>query len=163
MPVVYFLIGVQGAGKSTWARANAERLQAAVLASDDIRNELEAQGREAATEGDRVFATLEARLGQWVDQGRNVMVDATHARRRWRDKSLAIARKHGARPVAVWFDVPLAVCRERNARKPGGLKWGERVVPDDILLDVARSFEPPAPGEFDEVWRVTFEGDVIAI
>ncbi len=163
MPTVYFLIGVQGAGKSTWARANAGRLQASILASDDIRNELEARGIDAATKGDRVFAILEARLGQWVDQGRNVIVDATHARRRWRAKGLTMARKHGARTAAVWFDVPLDVCRERNGYKLGGLRWGERSVPDDILLDVARSLESPTTAEFDEVWRVTIAGEVVAI
>jgi predicted kinase len=163
MPIVYILIGVQGAGKSAWARLNAERLNAAILASDEMRNELEAQGIDAATEGDRVFAMVEQRLGQLVDSDRNVIVDATHARRRWRAKHLGIARKHGARTVAVWFDLPRAVCLARNAAKPGGLRWGERVVPEAILRDVARGFEPPSDGEFDEVWRMTVEGSVTTI
>ena len=45
--MLYVLIGIQGAGKSTWAKANAGRLQAAIVASDDIRNELEAGGIDA--------------------------------------------------------------------------------------------------------------------
>lgn len=154
MSVVYLLIGVQGSGKSTWARANAEKLNAVVLASDEIRNELEARGIDASTEGDQVFTIVEARLGQLVDKGKNVIVDATHARRKWREKHLAIARKHGANVIAVWLDVPLAVSLARNAQKPGGLRWGERVVPKEILLGVAQGFEPPTEEEFDEVWRV---------
>lgn len=154
VPVVYLLIGVQGSGKSTWVRANAERLNAAVLASDEVRNELEARGIDASTEGDQVFAIVEERLGRLVDEGKNVIVDATHARRRWREKHLAIARKHGAKVVAVWLDVPLAVCLTRNAQKPGGPRWGERVVPKEVLLGVAQGFEPPTKKEFDEVWRI---------
>jgi predicted kinase len=154
MSTVYLLVGVQGSGKSTWARANAERLKAVILASDEVRNELEARGIDASTEGDQVFAIVEERLGQLVDEGKNVIVDATHARRKWREKHLGIARKHGAKVVAVWLDVPLAISLTRNAQKPGGLRWGERVVPKEILLGVAQSFEPPTKEEFDEVWRL---------
>jgi predicted kinase len=154
-PTAYLLVGVQGAGKSTWARANAERLGAVVLASDEVRNELEAQGIDAAREGDRVFAIVEQRLGQRLEEGKNVIVDATHARRRWREREIAVARAHGAKVIAVWFDVPLAVCLQRNARKPGGLRWGERLVPAQVVLGVARDFEEPKVGEFDEVWRLS--------
>lgn len=154
MPSVYFLIGVQGAGKSTWARANAKRLRAVVLASDAIRNELEAQGVDATNEGDRVFAMVEERLGKLLAQGRNVIVDATHARRRWRERELAVARTHSAKRIAVWLDVPFTLALERNQTKPGGKLWGERVVPEDVLRAVSRKFEPPELGEFDEVWRL---------
>ncbi|MGH2522053.1 MAG: AAA family ATPase [Anaerolineales bacterium] len=153
MPTAYILIGVQGSGKSIWAHANAGRLNAVVLASDEIRNELEAQGIDATNEGDRVFATVEARLGRLLDEGQNVIVDATHARVRWREKEVAVARRRGAKVIAVWFDVPLGVAIERNAGRPGG-PWGERVVPKNVLLGVAHGFQPPISGEFDEVWRL---------
>src|SRR3989304_4723401 len=100
-------MGVQGSGKSTWARENAERLGAAVIASDEIRNELEALGIDATDEGDRVFAEVEARMDALLAQGRDVMVDATHALKAWRAKETAIARRRGARPGAPWVDRPL--------------------------------------------------------
>ncbi len=161
MPTVYFLIGVQGSGKSTWACANADRLGAVILASDEVRNELEAQGIDATDQGDQVFAMVEERLGQWVDERQNVIVDATHARIKWREKEVAIARQHGAKVIAVWFVVPLAVCLARNRQKPGGPRWGERVVPEEFLRGVARGFEKPTVGEFDEVWRVSTDGERI--
>jgi predicted kinase len=151
------MIGVQGAGKSTWARANAQRLSAVILASDEVRNELEAEGIDASDKGDLTFGIVEQRLGQWLTEGKNVIVDATHARRRWREKEIAAARARGAEVIAVWLDVPVAVCLERNRRKPGGPRWGERVVPEQVLLGVARGFEPPQVGEFDEVWHVRGE------
>jgi predicted kinase len=154
MSIVYLMIGVQGAGKSTWARANAKRLRARILASDAIRNELEAQGIDATNEGDRVFAIVEERLSKLLARGQNVIVDATHARRRWRARELTVARTHGARLIAVWLDAPLELALERNQNKPGGKLWGERVVPEEVLYAVARKFEPPELGEFDEVWRL---------
>lgn len=154
MPSVYFMVGVQGSGKSTWARANAKRLRAVVLASDAVRNELEAQGIDATNEGDRVFAIVEERLGTLLAQGRNVIVDATHARRRWRARELAVGRLHGAKRIAVWLDVPLPLALERNQNKPGGKLWGERVVPEAVLRSVSRRFEPPGLDEFDEIWHL---------
>jgi predicted kinase len=151
MPSLYVLVGIQGAGKTTWARANAERLDAVVVASDDIGNELEAAGVDPTNEGDRVFAIFDERVARLLDAGRNVIADATHARGSWRANILAIAHQRGAQRVAIWLDVPLAVARERNARKPGGPLWGNRVVAEEVLLGVWRTFEPPAASEFDEI------------
>lgn len=152
--MLYVLIGIQATGKSTWARANAARLRAEVVASDEIRNELEAQGVPAETEGDRVFAIFEARVARLLDEGRNVIADATHARRAWRANILALARQRAVPVVGVWFQAPLAVSRARNAQKPGGPKWGDRVVADEVLVDMWRRFEPPGAEEFDEIWKI---------
>jgi predicted kinase len=153
MTSVYVLIGLQGSGKSTWARANARRLNARLVASDEIRNELEAVGIPAADQGDRVFAVLAERVAQHLDAGRNVIVDATHIRRAWRQAVLALARERGARRVAVWFDLPLEAALTGNARKPGG-GWGDRPVPVEVVTDLSREFEPPGDDEFDEVIRI---------
>jgi predicted kinase len=157
LPITLFvLIGVQGAGKSTWARANAARLGAVIVASDDIRNELEAAGVDATDRSDDVFDLLEERVARLLDEGTSVLVDATHARRDWRKNILAVACERGARRVAIWFDVPLEAALARNARRPGG-RWGERPVPEPFLLDVWQGFEPPGEGEFDEVVRLRLE------
>lgn len=150
---LFVLIGVQGSGKSTWARAHADRLNAVVVASDEIRNELEAAGMDAMGLGDHVFAILEGRVDRLLAQGRSVLADATHARRAWRANVLAIARRRHARRIAIWLDLPLEVVRERNRSKPGG-DWGNRVIPEDLLINYWSQFEPPGADEFDEVWKL---------
>ncbi len=67
---------------------------------------------------------------------------------------MAIARQRGVRKVAVWLNVPLGTSRARNARKPGGPQWGDRIVPDEVLTDMWRRFEPPGVEEFDEIWQI---------
>ena len=153
MPTVYLLLGAQGSGKSTWAGANAERLEATVLASDEVRNELERTGAGDPNDGNRVFQIVEAELDSLLAQGRNVIVDATHARWTWRRGEIAVARGRGAHVVGVWFDAPLDLCLARNATRPGG-GWGDRTVPDDLLKWVWEGFEKPGADEFDEVWRI---------
>jgi len=152
--VLYVLIGIQATGKSTWAAANAARLEAVVVASDDIRNELEAAGIPAEHDGDRVFAIFEERVAHWLDLGRNVIADATHARRPWRVNVMRLARQRGVPVVAVWFQAPLEVSRARNARKPGGARWGDRVTADEVLVDMWQHFDPPGADEFDEIWKI---------
>jgi predicted kinase len=153
-PTLYVLIGIQGSGKSTWARANAGRLESVIVASDEIRNEMVAAGIDPTDLGDQVFATLEDRLAQHLSAGRNVIADATHVRRSWRANQIAIARRLGARVVAIWFDLPMVITRERNARKPGGDLWGDMVIPDTVLREMTETFEPPGADEFDEIVTV---------
>ncbi|MCC7358662.1 MAG: ATP-binding protein [Anaerolineales bacterium] len=149
-PVLYVLIGVQGAGKSTWAAANAARLKAEVVASDAIRNELESAGRPAEGRGDEVFAVLVERVAAGLAAGRNVIADATHVRRAWRQATLAVAQAQHARRVAVWFDLPLEVSLARNAQRPGG-SWGHRRVEAGEIRQLWRETEPPGADEFDEI------------
>jgi protein phosphatase len=153
MPTLYVLIGVQGAGKTTWAAANAERLQAEVVASDAIRNELEAAGHPAVGRNEQVFKELAERVGSCLAAGRSVIADATHVRRAWRAATLAAARREHARRVAVWFDVPLEVSLARNAQRPGGL-WGDRRVDENLIRQLWRTIEPPGLDEFDEIVTV---------
>lgn len=152
-PVLYLLIGVQGAGKSTWAAANAARLEAQVVASDAIRNELDAAGHPAEGHSDEVFAVLAERVGAGLQAGRNLIADATHVRRGWRQATLAVAGAQHARRVAVWFDVPLEVCLARNAQRPGG-PWGDRRVDEDLIRQLWQATEPPGLDEFDEIVTV---------
>jgi predicted kinase len=88
-----------------------------------------------------------------LDAGRSVIADATHVRRDWRRKPLALARQRGAKRVAVWFDLPLEVCLARNAAKPGG-GWGAHPVPLEVLTGMWRGLEPPGADEFDEVMKI---------
>lgn len=112
------------------------------------------QGQAAEAEnGDAVFAIFNRRLGKLVQAGKTVISDATHVRRVWRKDEIEWARLFGAKVICVWLDVPLEICLQRNALRYG-LAWGERVVSEEFVRQLAESFEPPLNGEFDEVWKV---------
>jgi predicted kinase len=67
-------------------------------------------------------------------------VDATnlspHERRQW----IKMAKSFGYEVQAVFFDVPLEVCLERNSKR-------DRPVGDDVMHKMAERLKPPA---FDE-------------
>ncbi|MGD0870662.1 MAG: AAA family ATPase [Bryobacteraceae bacterium] len=130
---IVVLVGLPGSGKSTYW----ERLGAPALSSDRIRGLL-ADDETDQTIHDRVFQTVRYLLRQRLELGRPVTyIDATNLTPEDRRPFLEMGRAHGCEVEAVFFDVPLAVCRERNARR-------RRVVPEEALAKMAAKLVPPA-------------------
>ncbi len=154
MSTLYILIGAQGSGKTRWAQRNHKRLNAVVLASDDVRNDMIAQGSGDPRNGDQVFAEVEQRLRALLATGQDVILDATHWRHMYRTYALAAARDYGYRTIAVWFNLPLAVVQAHNAARPGS-DWGRRPEEPDFVTHIYSGLEPPEKDEFDEIWEVT--------
>ena len=61
---------------------------------------------------------------------------------------IQLAQSHQAEIEAVFFDVPLAVCLERNRRRP-------RQVPEDILAKMSAKLQPPTHEEgFHKILKI---------
>ena len=133
---IVVLVGLPGSGKSTYL----ERIGAAGLSSDAIRKLL-ADDETDQTIHDRVFQTLRYLLRHRLALGRPVTyIDATNLTPGERQPYIGIGREYGCELDAVFFDVPLDVCRERNIRR-------HRVVPEDALAKMAAKLVPPTVEE----------------
>jgi predicted kinase len=133
---IVVLVGLPGSGKSTWL----ERQGIVAISSDWIRQVL-ADDPTDQTIHPRVFLTMRYLLRHRLAIGRPVSyVDATHLTPDERRPYVKIAQWYGCDVEAVYFDVPLEVCRERNLRR-------NRVVPDDALERMALKLTQPALAE----------------
>jgi predicted kinase len=67
-------------------------------------------------------------------------IDATNLTPQERAPYIGIGRAFGCEMEALYFDIPVEVCRQRNAAR-------HRVVPNDILLTMAAKLVPPSAAE----------------
>ncbi len=130
------LVGLPGSGKSTWL----ERQGIVAISSDWIRQVL-ADDPTDQTIHTRVFLTMRYLLRHRLAIGRLVSyVDATHLTPEERRPYVKIAQWYGCDIEAVYFDVPLEVCRERNLRR-------NRIVPDEAMERMVLKLAPPELAE----------------
>jgi predicted kinase len=133
---IIVLTGLPGSGKSTWL----ERRGVTALSSDWVRLVL-ADDMTDQSIHPRVFQTLRYLLRHRLAMGRpETYVDATHLTPEERRPYIQIARWYGCEAEAVFFDVPLETCRERNRAR-------NRVVPDEAMLLMAAKLRPPSVEE----------------
>jgi predicted kinase len=133
---VVLAIGLPGSGKTTWFK----RRGVTPLSSDLLRTILFDDITEQRYQG-LVFSTLRSLLrARLIARMPWNYVDATnlspHERRQW----IKMAISFGYEVQAVFFDVPLEVCMERNGKR-------DRPVSEDVMQKMAERLKPPV---FDE-------------
>ena len=145
---VVLAIGLPGSGKTTWYK----RRGVTPLSSDMLRTILFDDITDQRYSG-LVFSTLRSLLrARLIAKMPWNYVDATnlsaHERRQW----IKMAKSFGYEAQAVYFDVPLAVCMERNSKR-------ERRVADDVMQKMAERLRPPSFKEgFSKITVVRVKG-----
>ncbi len=133
---IVILVGLPGSGKSTYL----ERLGVTALSSDLIRQLLADDATDQTIHG-RVFNTIRYLVRQRLAIGRQLTyVDATHLTPDERRPYIKIAQAYACEAEALFFDVPLEVCLERNRGRA-------RVVPEEAVRAMAAKLVPPSVDE----------------
>ena len=142
--------GAPGTGKSTLARALAERVDAVVISSDEVRRELEREnvisgsigeldaGLYSAENVSVVYDTIARRAEEQLRLGRSVILDATWNNPELRQLAYRLAERAYAKTVELVCGLPVADASQRVQTRPRGAS--------DATADIAVALG----GRFDE-------------
>lgn len=134
-PSLILLVGIPGSGKTTYAENYiAEHNNTVHISSDQIRAEL--FGNEA-TQGDnnQVFALMQSRTIEALNNGQSVVYDATNVTRKDRSYIIALCPKFVKIEChIVW--APIETCIERDASR-------DRTVGKAVIDKMLKRFQAP--------------------
>jgi predicted kinase len=129
---VVLAIGLPGSGKSSWFK----RHNITPLSSDMLRSLLFDDPTEQRFQ-DLIFSNLRSMLKARLIARRPLnYVDATNLTPHERQSWIKLGHDYGYEVQAVFFDVPLEVCLERNHKR-------ERVVADDVMRRMSAKLKAP--------------------
>ena len=129
---VVLSIGLPGSGKTTWFK----RKGVTPLSSDLLRTLLFDDPTQQRHQ-DLVFSSLRCLLrARLLARMPMNYVDATNLSPKERRHWFRLAREFGYEVHAVYFDVPLETCVERNQKR-------QRVVPVEVMQRMSAKLRPP--------------------
>ena len=130
------LVGLPASGKSTWLHDN----QLDALSSDAVREMLTGDVTDQSVNR-LVFQTLRQLAAARVRSGADVTYIDSTALTPWERRCwIRFGELHDCAVEALFFDVPLAECKRRNALR-------DRVVPEHVLDRMAARLVPPSLAE----------------
>lgn len=131
MQHLLYTVGLPGSGKSTWAKQflvnNIDsKIKWQRVSRDDIR--IMCRNTEFDIENENYITEVETLMVRSaIENGFNVLVDATHIDVKFRNKWHRLAQEFGDIVVIEkGFNVPLDICLKRNSQR-------NRHVPEDII------------------------------
>jgi alkanesulfonate monooxygenase SsuD/methylene tetrahydromethanopterin reductase-like flavin-dependent oxidoreductase (luciferase family)/predicted kinase len=136
------LVGPSGSGKSTWA---VEHYRTQEIVSSDALRAVVGSGEHDLDASADAFALLHQIVAGRARRGLTVVVDTLGLDPDLRDRLREQGRLAGIPCVAVLFDTPDAVCRQRNATR-------DRRVPARVLAQQLASFARAREAVAGEGW-----------
>lgn len=146
-PILAVMVGISGSGKSTYANGLKTSLNAQLVETDAIRQEITGNAQDQ-TQNSRVFDIAKKRVNDYLAQGKNTIIDATSLTIRDRKDWIELGKKNDAEIRAYFIDTPIDVCKSQNNKR-------QRKVPDFVIDRQASKLYPPTKNEgFDSVTTI---------
>lgn len=142
------LIGASSSGKSTFARTHFKPTE--IVSSDFCRAVVSDDENDQTATGD-AFDLLHHIVRTRLKRGLLTVVDATNVKAPDRKSYLELARQYHALPVALVFDLPERVLKERHRARP------DRDFPEPVLIRQLRNLRESTRDLKREGFRYVYE------
>ena len=148
MKTLLLMCGISFSGKSTLAQAIVRKLGCMRISLDEINQE---RGVGFGGYGipieewERTHLVAIARLEEFMQSGRDIVLDDTNCFRWIRDRFRSYASRNGYRTVIIFLDFPVEILEERRSKNKS---TGERrAVNGAIFQELCSQFEAPGRDE----------------
>jgi predicted kinase len=148
-PVLFYTVGLPGAGKTTFASSLSYWLGVPHLRGDKIGLELFRFPTYSPHERQTVYAEMNRRAGASLQKRQHILYDAAVNTRAQREQLKELAAQHGGVAVGVWINVPTELAKKRAGKLRDGGVVGQvaRIIPPHIFDQYAAAFEKPGNNE----------------
>lgn len=148
---LFIMVGVPGSGKSTFAKEKIlkENENTIYVSRDEIRfSYIGCNDAYFAKEKD-VFRDYIDKIQAGLDEGKNVIADATHLNIKSRHKLLfSLHLNDNIDVVTFYMKTPLDVCLKRNQKREEKYR-----VPEDVIRKMYNTLITPRADEYDNMIR----------
>lgn len=154
--ILYVSCGAPGSGKSTFLREMKDPNEV-IISRDDIRFSILKPGEAYFAHEKEVYFKFIDTIVKHIRNGINVYADATHLNKASRKKLTDALLEAGCQPAdvqAIYFDISLNICLERNEKRVGTKTY----VPRGVIRRMFYQLEFPI--EFSTTWTVDEEGNI---
>lgn len=117
---LYLMCGIPGSGKSTVAENHVKNNDNVIWVSrDKIRFSLLKEGEDYFSHEKEVLDLFFSSIQKYLDDGYDVIADATHLNSESRHNTLAMLNLKDVELNVICLDVPLKVAMKRNDKRTG--------------------------------------------
>jgi protein phosphatase len=152
MNKVYIMVGISGAGKSTYVDKLVKNNQNMMVYSSDKLRSILGKDESDQTVTPQVFSTIKFNLDRDLKDKKDVLIDATSLNPSERRDYISIAKKHNAMIIAYVLERDKeTLMRNQKSRK----SQGGREVPEFVIDKMLKKYVRPSKLEgFDEIYLV---------
>lgn len=150
MATMYILVGLQGAGKSTYAEKLNKQTGAIIVSSDAIR-EKKSGSRQITKNDSKIFTEMRRTIKKLLEEGKDVIVDATNVTIKKRASYINyISKLEDIKKVAIVFNKNANTCVCQNFQRDK-----DKQVPKYAIYNLEKYFVYPTLEEgFDEIIEI---------
>lgn len=145
---LFIMIGVPGSGKTTFAEAQPKKIH---ISRDTIRFSLLNEHDNYFAKEKEVYKTFINKINLHINDGEDVIADATHLNPKSRYKLLNQLHidRNKTNIIAIYVNTPIKTCLERNNLRKGTKTY----VPPNEIYNMYARLEPPTYNEpFDMIF-----------